>query len=170
VVGALGTLCAISNQDVDLPADELTGLRSRTGFRLVCEHLLALCRRNRMPALVIYLEVLPPAGGPPEDQLDRDAADVLSSSFRRADVVARLGASQFAALLVEYTEQPEIALGHLAEALELRNMRFSNQPPLELAIGTAHFDPSWPAETDDLLEQARASLLPLEAAEDSGGG
>jgi diguanylate cyclase (GGDEF)-like protein len=146
------------------PFDELTGLCNLLGLRLVSSYALALCRRNRTPALLMCIdlddldEVEGRLGGEAVHALVRESAQLLADSFRKADILARVAPTRFVALLVEYTDDPASAVGHLERAAKERLERDGGLAELRMSIGTALFDPSWPAEIDDLIEAASAQM------------
>lgn len=172
--GGLGTLCGIEELPSDSPTDALTGLLSPLGFRLVCDQALALCLRNRMPALVVCAEVdgldslAADAGEPAAEVMLQRAAEVMRASFRRADVVARLDGC-FAALLVEYADEVSIAVAHLEESIAEANSEGDYPGDLSMTIGTARFDPGWPSDIDSLVAEARATFAKGQAADTEPG-
>lgn len=165
---ALQDLAAIVEREIATAQlavdDELTGLGNRRAFELVGSQALALCARTRSPALVVFADlnglksVNDQHGHAAGDELIKAAADALRSSFRAADVIARLGGDEFVALLVDYFDDPSLAVGHLEKAVEEINATRGLAVPLSLAIGTAQFDPVWPVSLSTLVEQADAAM------------
>jgi diguanylate cyclase (GGDEF)-like protein len=78
--------------------DELTGLPNREGWELMLGREEARCARYGSAAAVLALALDADAAG---DDLVLRAAIALSSVLRPSDVIARMGATAFAVLLVE---------------------------------------------------------------------
>lgn len=85
--------------------DELTGLSNRRGFGLFAQTVLGICARQRLEATLVYAGLedfkqsttaSAPAKG---DRAIREAAELLASTFRASDVVARVGGDGFCILL-----------------------------------------------------------------------
>ena len=77
--------------------DDMTGLYNRRGFRLLAEKLLLQAERNNNRLLLLYcdldnLKVINDRFGHREgDQVIMDFVDILKNTFRKADIIARLG-------------------------------------------------------------------------------
>ncbi len=120
--------------------DALTGLYNRGYFE---EEMARLARSRRLPISVVVADVdglkqtndtLGHAAG---DELLRQAARVMCSSFRQDDMIARIGGDEFAVLL----PQSNATVAEDAIARVRQNMASLNQsgqlPPLHLSLGTA---------------------------------
>jgi diguanylate cyclase (GGDEF)-like protein len=89
--------------------DELTGLLNRRGLAVVGEKAVTASRRLGLPLVVLYLDVddlkavNDRDGHEAGDAVLRDTATQLSTAFRDADVVARIGGDEFVILLVGVT-------------------------------------------------------------------
>lgn len=98
--------------------DSLTGLLNRRGFELVAQQCLNHTEREREAACLLFidLEGLDPIastlGREQGDDALRQFARCLTQTFRGSDVVARLGASEFVALM------SAASLGDTAPAIE----------------------------------------------------
>ena len=106
---ALRDLAALVERELEVRqaslTDPLTGLYNRRGFELLAAQALRTCRRQRVPATIVYFdldglkEVNDTRGHRAGDELIVRGADLLARTFRDSDVVARLGGDEFAALL-----------------------------------------------------------------------
>jgi diguanylate cyclase (GGDEF)-like protein len=142
-------------------ADELTGLSNRRGLSFLGRQVLAVCERQKTPAVLVFadLDDLKPIN----DQYGHDAGDsalvavasALSSTFRRADVLARVGGDEFAALLAG-TDAADEPMARLRE--ELSRPVPPTDRPLSVSIGSAVFDPEQPVDLDDLVAAADAAM------------
>jgi len=120
--------------------DALTGLYNRAYFE---EEMVRLERGRQFPMSVVMTDIddlketndrLGHAAG---DELLRQAAAILSATFRKEDVIARIGGDEFAILLPDADAS---AIQQMAERLR-RNLANHNathsEPPLSLSIGAA---------------------------------
>src|SRR5262249_2577751 len=94
----------------DMMRDSTTGLYTRDALLTLGSRALQAAQRNRgtLVLLCVLLEDLKDtrgrSGSTAAEQMLRDLAGLLQSSFRRTDVVARIGQGQFVALAVDAAE------------------------------------------------------------------
>lgn len=147
--------------------DDLTGLSNRRGMDFLGRQVLAMCARQGAPAVVLYadLDDLKPIndehGHDAGDRALKAVAHALVGSFRHADVLARVGGDEFAALLAG-TDEVDVPLHRFESAL--RRAAIEAGFPLSLSVGTAVFEPTRPADLDDLLARADAAMYASKAA------
>lgn len=85
--------------------DAFTGLSNRRGLCLIGEQALAMCRRDKKPASLMYLQldefrtINAEQGRDVGDKVLKDVAQLLLNEFRHSDVVVRAGAAEFFVLL-----------------------------------------------------------------------
>jgi diguanylate cyclase (GGDEF)-like protein len=141
--------------------DELTGLVNRRGFLAMGRQLLDVCERQQLPATLVYgdLDGLKPIndqqGHEAGDVAIRAASDAFASSFRRADVVGRMGGDELCALLFA-TDHADEAIARLRARLE-RQMA-GTAPACDISLGTAVFDPLAPVSLDALIAAADRAM------------
>lgn len=92
--------------------DELTGLPNRDAWEMLLGREEARCARYGSTAAVLALELDAELAG---DGLVRRAAIALSSVLRPSDVIARLGHSTFAVMLVECDRATAVGVAHRME-------------------------------------------------------
>lgn len=142
-------------------ADELTGLSNRRGMELLGRQVLAVCARQKTPALVVVVDVddLKPIndalGHEAGDVALKEVADALVTTLRRADVVARMGGDEFAGLLTG-TASATDPVTRLRAELERRSVQVGMD--LQVSVGSAPFDPDDPTDLADLLALADAAM------------
>lgn len=147
--------------------DPLTGLYNRRGFLTLADHHLRLAPRTRGVLLasadVPALKQINETHG--RDEGDRSllgAAEVLRDTFRASDVVARLGADDFAVLVLDAAEETEDVIGPRLRAHMKRHRE--NHPearvPLSLSLGIARYDSAAPPIAADLLARAASARAP----------
>lgn len=143
--------------------DELTGLSNRRGFLLMAEKVLDVCVRQGVAAAVVYadldhLKAINDTYGHEEgDRAIREAAALLTLTFRSSDVLGRLGGDEFAVLLTGKSAVPD-AVERFRLALARRNALPSNLYPLGVSVGIAEFDPYEPVPLVDLLDRADQAM------------
>ena len=143
--------------------DDLTGLRNRRGFATLAEAEIAVAQRSGRAAFLVCLDIHGLAninerfGRSAGDRALREAADILRRTFRESDIVARLGADDFAVLaLSDDADAPERLLLRLRHQLDELNRSARRQYELALSIGVARHDPMVHATIEALLHAAEA--------------
>ena len=144
--------------------DPLTGLYNRRGFLTLADHHLRLAPRTRgllvVSADVPALKQINETHGREEgDRLLIGATEVLRDSFRASDVLGRLGADDFAILVVDAAADTEDVLGPRIRA---RVKRYHGEHPeakaaLALTLGIARNDNAGPPIAAELLARAVAA-------------
>jgi two-component system cell cycle response regulator len=149
--------------------DELTGLYNRRGFVTIGEqHLKSADRTKRGLALILvdvdHLNHINDTLGHREgDRVLIETAKILTDTFRRADVVARIGGDEFAALAIEvHTNGAESLTTRLQKNLDAFNAGENRPYKLSLRIGTSCYDPEDPCLIDELVERADRSMYEQE--------
>jgi diguanylate cyclase (GGDEF)-like protein len=149
----------------DLLRDPLTGLYIRDGFLTLGERAMetAKSRESTLVLLCMRIENLAAlhAGYGPsavESSL-REVAKLLAGSFRRTDIVARLGESQFAALAVDAAEPSAPVLRQRLETrIAMLNRDIGPWGPLELRMNARFWSSKEPKTFSELLDSVEAGL------------
>jgi len=135
--------------------DPLTGLRNRLSFETELERLE---RSFHYPVSIVMIDLdglkmtNDARGHAAGDGLLRRTADILTSSFRGEDVVARVGGDEFSVLLPSTSAQAaETALARVKGQLEADNDRHP-EAPLRVSIGVATADS--PQSLDEVWKAA----------------
>lgn len=129
----------------DMLRDPLTGLYIRDGFLTLGSHIMETAKETggNLVLLCVKFENLESirekSGKNSAETLLREIATMLTRSFRRTDLIARIGESQFAALAVNAIEpSAPVLLQRLGKRWEALNTGPSRWGPLELRM-TARF-------------------------------
>lgn len=137
--------------------DELTHLYNRRGFMTLAEQHLRLARRQGYTALVMFADldrlkwINDVYGHAAGSQAIINAANILRTTFRSADILARFGGDEFVVLVIDSNMSHVEAINtRLAESLAQFNMHPSYSFDLSMSFGYALFDPI----SDERLEQA----------------
>lgn len=146
--------------------DELTGLFNRRGFFTLGEQQCRLADRHgsRMSLLYIDLDgfknINDELGHQTGDEALIDTANILKNTFRKSDIIARIGGDEFAVLLTEPSDPPmeDIVIAHVMERFSLHNKQGGRKYELLLSIGMVHYDLERPCSIDQLLNKADALM------------
>lgn len=144
--------------------DDLTGLYNRRGFLTLARQQLKVADRmhKRVSQIFVDLDGLKTIndlhGHRAGDHALIEAAEVLRTSFRDSDIIARIGGDEFVVLAMETSgATAETFAARLAENAKARNARDPHKVPLSYSMGVAYYDPDNPCTIDELL--ARADTL-----------
>lgn len=138
--------------------DKLTGLYNRQGFiTLMDSHLKLACRQKKSIAL-FYADIDDLKGvndnlGEQEgDMMLRETANILKSSFRGSDIVARIGGDEFVVFLIGASEDCfGIINGNFRKVIEEHNSRVHEKYKLAVSTGVTSYDPGYNDSIDSLL-------------------
>lgn len=146
--------------------DDLTNLRNRRGFLLIAEQELKLVRSKRGQDIGVHLWLIfADVDGLKQinDQLGHhvgsralvQAADVLTQTFREADVIARLGGDEFAVLALNGDpDSGEQMTARLRVALDGFNAKGDLPYRLSLSLGVVKVDAERVASIEEVLREA----------------
>jgi diguanylate cyclase (GGDEF)-like protein len=141
--------------------DELTGLYNRRGFFMAAEPLARLAERAGRPFVVFFADldglkaINDFHGHQAGDAAIRDAAWILSHTFRAADIVARIGGDEFAILAPDAgSETIEIMIRRVAKWQEERNGEPGRPFAVSLSLGGVAWTVDEPRSLDMLLSEA----------------
>ena len=141
--------------------DELTGLLNRRGFFMSSQPLARFAERAGREFVVFFADldglkgINDVYGHGAGDEALRDAAWVLTHTFRSADIVARIGGDEFAVLAPEATpETIDIMIRRVAKWQEERNREPGRPFDISLSVGGVAWTPGEPRTLDMLLSEA----------------
>jgi diguanylate cyclase (GGDEF)-like protein len=144
--------------------DGLTGLYNRRGLLVLGPQQLAVSPRLDRDALLLYLDldntgwINATFGRDEGDKALAETARLLRESFRRADLLARVGGDEFAALaLFKRGDDPDAAIRRFHSLLQERNDR-DVRYPLSYSLGVVNLDTRLPVDLDQVLGQAEAQM------------
>jgi two-component system, cell cycle response regulator len=149
----------------DLLRDSVTGLYIRDGLLTLGARAMEIARRNgsTLVLLCLRIENLPAvrvAFGPSaEESLLREFAALLEASFRKTDIVARLGESQFAALAVNAVEPSSPVLcQRLKKRIAMLNRDLGSRGPLEVRLNAGYWSAADARSFPQLLDAVESGL------------
>jgi diguanylate cyclase (GGDEF)-like protein len=141
--------------------DELTGLYNRRGFLTLARQQIKIADRLKKRLLLIYTDmdnlkwINDTLGHKEGDRALKEMAEIMSSTFRASDLVARMGGDEFAVLGLEEGEAD-------FSKIRLRLQQNPGSPGKESArpyrlsfsMGFVQYDPEKPEDIDELLARA----------------
>ncbi len=142
--------------------DELTGIMNRRGFLTLAEQQCKIADRNRTNVSLVFLDldgmkkINDTHGHREGDRALINVSRIITSTFREADIVGRIGGDEFAALLTEPPDQDieSTILDHINNNIRQFNEQSSCCYDLSLSIGVANSEPVGPCSIEDLLIRA----------------
>lgn len=148
--------------------DSLTGLANSRSFYEQAGAALSLCQRNLRPVTLAYIDldnfkkVNDTLGHEKGDEILQKAAEVMVSSLRASDVIARIGGDEFVVLL------PETGAEDAKVALEKLRSRMTMTPQFQVtavspSIGAVAYLQAT-AQLGDMLKAADELMYQSKAA------
>jgi two-component system cell cycle response regulator len=141
--------------------DELTGLYNRRGFFMAAEPVARVAERAKRSFLVFFADldglksINDAHGHQAGDEAIRDAAWILSHTFRSADIVARIGGDEFAVLAPDAApETIDIMLRRVAKWQDERNREPDRPFAVSLSLGGVAWTASEPRTLEMMLSEA----------------
>jgi diguanylate cyclase (GGDEF)-like protein len=148
----------------DLLRDRVTGLYTRDGLLTIGSSTMDVTRRNvgTLALFCVLLQNLHEAreslGNAAIEQLLKGVTSALTESFRRSDIVARLGEVQFAVLAVDTTKQ---GVAIVRQRLDRRLAKLTLErgiPSLRFTVNGRLWAPSETISFPELLDVVEAGL------------
>lgn len=143
--------------------DDLTNLYNRRGFLMLGEQLLKLGERLKKNIILIYIDIdnmkwiNDNLGHSEGDEVLKDVAHILKRTFRKSDILARIGGDEFVFLGLETGENNYNALlDRINKRISLRNRR--KNYPISLSMGMVIYTLDKPTPLKTLLEEADRAM------------
>jgi len=141
--------------------DDLTGLYNRRGFFTVSKNFFHLAdrKKNKMFLLFMDLDDLKKIndtwGHQKGDLALKTIADLLMKTFRRSDIIGRMGGDEFAVFPIGSTYSGvENAIQRFNKNLEGKNSSEDSPFHLSVSMGVSCYDPEFPCSLDELFVRA----------------
>jgi len=145
--------------------DELTGLYNRRGFVSIGDKHLKLADRTKRGLVLIFVDldhlkqINDTLGHQEGDRALIETAKILTETFRRSDVIARIGGDEFAVLAIEACKNNvESLISRLQKNFDAYNAGENRSYKLSLSVGASFCDPEDPCLIDELLDRADRSM------------
>ncbi|MBD3241530.1 MAG: diguanylate cyclase, partial [Chitinivibrionales bacterium] len=141
--------------------DELTGLYNRRGLLSLGQQQLTMANRTKRGLLLFYVDlddmkqINDSYGHQVGDRALLDTADLFRKSFRKSDIIARIGGDEFAIMAVETAQNGrEAILKRLQDNMVAFNTTEDRPYHLSLSVGIAAYDANNPSTIEAFLDQA----------------
>lgn len=145
--------------------DDLTGLYNRRGFADLGDQYLKLARRTGRGVTLVYLDldrfktINDSLGHHVGDRALLKMAEILRATFRRSDIIARVGGDEFVVLALEASgESAEFLVERLRARFQETNQMSREPYQLSVSIGMARHDGDTRLRLEDLLAQADSAM------------
>ena len=145
--------------------DELTGLYNRRGFFFLAEQQLKISNRTKKGILLLFTDlddvksINDTLGHNEGDKALIDTANILKNTFRKSDIIARIGGDEFAILALETSETvTELLSTRLQDNLKSYTAEEARLYKLSLSTGFARYDYEYPIPLEELLIKADANM------------
>ncbi|MEM9518755.1 MAG: sensor domain-containing diguanylate cyclase [Actinomycetota bacterium] len=152
-----------------LLTDPLTGLANRLAAEDAGDRLLQLARRRLDPMSMLYIdlddlhEINESRGHQAGDAHLMRVAEVLRTTLRKSDVVARIGSDEFMAVLPDVgADGAAVAANNVEYALAQASADHPDLPPLRASVGVTTF--MGPESFGELLDRAAREMYEVKAA------
>ncbi|HSW63957.1 MAG TPA: GGDEF domain-containing protein [Dissulfurispiraceae bacterium] len=138
--------------------DELTGLLNRRGFLLFAEQQKSVAKRLCRRLLVLFMDmdnlkvINDTLGHEQGNAAIQEMAQVMNDTFRKADILARVGGDEFAVLAFESTTGYAEALqSRLLRTVLAHNAKKGRHFDLSMSVGAVIWDPASEQTIEDVL-------------------
>lgn len=144
--------------------DDLTGLYNRRGFFTLSEQQRKLADRQNKKLVLIYCDldnlkaINDHQGHRMGDHALVTVAELLKTTFRESDIMARMGGDEFAILAIEAETNGDRMINRLSKSFASLSASQEFHKPLTLSSGYAHYDPQHPRSIDEVLAEADARM------------
>lgn len=145
--------------------DELTGITNRCGFVMLGKHTLSLCRRQGIPAALVFFDLddFKPVndrfGHAEGDRALIAFAEQMKNTYRESDIFARLGGDEFVVLLTNTTSSvAESVVARFEWALQAHNQEEDRGYTLAFSYGIVDYDPERHLTLAALLDDGDALM------------
>jgi diguanylate cyclase (GGDEF)-like protein/PAS domain S-box-containing protein len=157
--------------------DDLTGLYNRRGFVALSQQQLKVAERTKQKVLLFFADldnmkqINDTLGHREGDNALLEVAAVLKETFRKSDIIARVGGDEFAVLAIDTTDETgDMLTKRLQKDLEACNRLKSRKHTLSLSTGVARSDPEDPSSLDELMTRADRLMYEQKRTREREGG
>jgi len=145
--------------------DELTGLYNRRGLISLSEQHISLALRNHRNLMVVFADVdglksiNDQYGHAAGDEALVRAAKVLRRTFRRSDIIGRIGGDEFAVLAIDASPEKMDGVMERLQQSQIAEDELHSEPyKVSLCAGIEYIDPSMPLSIEEWISRADLAL------------
>lgn len=162
IIGKRTAELKIANQRLEDLAihDELTGLYNRRGFFLLAEQAIKASDRSKMRCILMFADldglksVNDTYGHQAGDAMIKKVADLLTSHFRKSDIVARMGGDEFGILVIDPDDNPDSLNERLQSELDTFNRSGRWPYQIHISFGSVMSELTPATQLQQLISQA----------------
>jgi two-component system cell cycle response regulator len=155
--------------------DELTGLHNRRGLTILAEQQIHNAARTGEATFLAFIDldefkpINDTYGHQEGDNALKDLANILTATFRKSDVVGRVGGDEFAVFgIVNDNFSPETLFRNLMDRIDRHNASGLRPYRLQLSTGLQHYPADAPDSLSAMLEKADALMYEEKRSKKSG--
>jgi diguanylate cyclase (GGDEF)-like protein/PAS domain S-box-containing protein len=145
--------------------DDLTGLYNRRGFMALAEHHLKIANQKKKSVMLIFTDldnlkrINDDFGHSVGDHALIKTTNILKTTFRQSDIIARIGGDEFVVLTsdIKTTSAQDLYM-RLQKRLDAFNQTGKHSYVLKLSVGWAYSSPKEPQNIRKLLSIADRSM------------
>lgn len=142
--------------------DELTNLYNRRGFFALAEQEIRRTQRNKKPFFILFMDfdrlknINDAKGHVIGDRALKDLGKILEETFRKSDIMARVGGDEFVILATEIKAEEEVIglISRLREKIKIYNRKNYGLYQISVSIGVVKYSGARPVSIDNLLSLA----------------
>ena len=146
--------------------DALTGLLSRQAFFHDFKHYIYLTERKPIVFSLLSIDldhfknINDTHGHAAGDSVLKDFSEIAQSTFRRSDLLGRIGGEEFSVLLPNATEKTALMLAERLHSAIRKSVVMANDKPIKytLSIGLYSFSPTAKDSIESILELGDKAL------------
>lgn len=154
--------------------DELTGICNRRGFLTLAQQQIELAKRMGREIILLFADIdalkliNDNLGHEKGDMAIIDAANALKNTFRKSDIIARMGGDEFAVLALKTPKSDaDLLVKRLQQQIDANNKREDRPYTLSLSVGMILYDTAYPRNIDELLSQADSLMYEQKRAKNN---
>lgn len=151
--------------------DELTQLYNRRGLWLLTDEQIRLALRHKRGFWLFVMDmdelkkINDSMGHPEGDRALKRLARLLESTFRKSDIISRIGGDEFAVVALESPHSSlSSIISNFQSQMKKNNAAKEFSYKLQVSLGSAYFDPTNPCSIDELISRADKELYAQKTA------
>jgi diguanylate cyclase (GGDEF)-like protein len=157
----------------DLLRDPVTGLYIRDGLLTLGERVMEMAKRNNSTLVLLCMRIenllfiRKEFGLGVAESFLREVAQLLVGTFRRTDILSRIGESQFAAVAVDaVAPSAPVLCQRLEQRIEALNRDKGSRGALEVRMSAGFWSPGGAGSFAEFLDSVEAGLRQVEVLSD----
>jgi diguanylate cyclase (GGDEF)-like protein len=142
--------------------DQLTGLYNRKGFYTLVQNHMEIAKRDNKKAILVYAEVNNikrinnKFGRQEGDMMILGTANNMKATFRKSDIIARIGSDEFVVFLSGAAEENiKRVIDRFRQSITIHNSKKRGKYDLSIDIVLLTYDLETGFSVDDMLARAR---------------